>query len=103
MIPKEIRTFFWDVNPETFDPVTFPRYTIGRLLEFGDESAVAWMRRTFSEAQILDALRTERRLSRRSANSWALVYRIPPNEVAALQQRSPTDSGPWRPTLHIVD
>jgi len=84
MIPKEIRAFFWDVSPETFDPVPYPRYTIRRLLEFGDGRAVAWMRQTFSEAQIRDAVRTERGLSRRSANFWALVYRIPLSEVAAL-------------------
>jgi hypothetical protein len=84
MIPKEIRPFFWDVSQESFDPVSYPRYTIGRLLEFGDESAVAWMRQTFSEAQIREVLCGERRLSRRSANFWALVYRIPPAEVVAL-------------------
>jgi hypothetical protein len=31
-------------------------------------------------------IRAERRLTRRSANFWALVYRIPPEEVAALKQ-----------------
>jgi len=84
MIPKEIRAFFWDADLETFDPVSYPQYTLGRLLEFGDENAVAWMRETFSEAQIRDVVRTERRLSRRSANFWALVYGVPLNEVAAL-------------------
>jgi len=84
MIPKEVSPFFWDVNLETFDPLSHPQYTLGRLLEFGDEKAVAWMRETFSEVQIRNALRTERRLSRRSANFWALVYGIPPSEVAAL-------------------
>ena len=84
MIPKEIHPFFWDVNLETFDPISYPQYTLGRLLEFGDEKAVAWMRETFSDAQIRDALRTERRLSRRSANFWALVYGVPLSEVAAL-------------------
>jgi len=103
MTPQVIRAFFWDVNPATFDPVSYPRYTIGRLLEFGDESAVAWMRGTFSEAQIRDVVRTERRLSPRSANFWALVYRIPPNEVEALRKWSPAESGPWRPTLHLLD
>ena len=84
MIPQEIRVYFWDVNVETFDPVSYPQYTLGRLLELGDEKAVAWMRKTFTEAQIRDAVRTERKLSRRSANFWALVYGIPPGEVAAL-------------------
>ena len=84
MIPQEIRVYFWDVNVETFDPVSYPQYTLGRLLELGDEKAVAWMRKTFTEAQIRDAVRTERKLSRRSVNFWALVYGIPPGEVAAL-------------------
>ena len=84
MIPQEIRVYFWDVNVETFDPVSYPQYTLGRLLELGDKKAVAWMRKTFTEAQIRDAVRTERKLSRRSANFWALVYGIPPGEVAAL-------------------
>jgi hypothetical protein len=84
MIPKEVRPFFWDVNLESFDPVSYPRYAIGRLLEFGDASAVAWMRQTFSDVQIREVICGERRLSRRSANFWALVYRIPPGEIAAL-------------------
>jgi hypothetical protein len=84
MSPQEIRAFFWDANPETFDPLSYPRYTIGRILEFGDERAVVWVKEMFSEAQIRDVIRTERRLSRRSASFWALVYRIPPDEVRAL-------------------
>jgi len=84
MSPQEIRAFFWDANPETFDPLSCPRYTIGRILEFGDEKAVVWMKELFSEAQIGDVIRTDRRLSRRSASFWALVYRIPRDEVRAL-------------------
>jgi hypothetical protein len=84
MSPQEIRAFFWDVNPETFDPLSYPRYAIGRILEFGDQRAVVWMKEVFSEAQIRDVIRTERRLSRRSANFWALVYGIPRDEVQAL-------------------
>lgn len=84
MTAKEIRPFFWDVNADTFDPLSYPEYTLGRLLELGDEQAVAWMRQNFSEAQIRNAIRTDRKLSRRSANFWALVYGIPRSEVAAL-------------------
>jgi hypothetical protein len=53
-------------------------------LELGDEAAVAWLRRTFSEAEICRVLSTEHRLSEKSANFWALVYRVPSREVAAL-------------------
>ncbi len=84
MIPKELGVLFWDVNPRTFDPLSYPLYTLARLLELGDERAVAWMRLTFSPDQIREVVRRERRLTRRSANFWALVYGIPLGEVAAL-------------------
>jgi len=57
-------------------------------LEFGDEKAIDWLRAEFSQDQIEEVVRTERRLSARSANFWALVYRVPPEDVAALAQRS---------------
>jgi hypothetical protein len=76
---------FWDVNLDNFNPLSFPAYTIARVLEHGDDKAIAWLRDTFSEAQIVEVLRTERRLSHKSANFWALVYHVPPEEVPALR------------------
>ena len=85
MIPQHLHSLFWDVNLDSFNPHANPDYTISRVLEFGDERAVAWMKGTFSEAEIKRVIRTERRLSRRSANFWALVYEIASHEVAALR------------------
>ena len=86
MIPANLQTLFWDTNLDTFDPAAHPDYTVLRVLELGDEDAVAWMRATFPEAEILRVLRTERRLSRRSANFWALVYHVPFDQIASLAQ-----------------
>jgi len=91
MVPDELRSLFWEVNVEGFDPARHPEYTIFRVLEYGDGRAVDWLRLTFTEPQIKSVIRTERRLSRKSANFWALVYGIPAEEVAAL--RRPPD--PW--------
>ncbi len=91
MVPQHLRPFFWDVSPDGFDPASHPQYTITRLLEHGDQDAVGWLRKSFTEGQIKEVLRTERRLSRRSANFWALVYHIDPQEVAALK-RAGSDS-----------
>lgn len=84
MIPSHLRLLFWDIDPEGFDPAEYPRYTIGRVLEYGDRDEVDWMRGRFTEEQILHALRTDRGLTPLSANFWALVYGVPPEEVAAL-------------------
>ena len=71
-----------------FDPSSYPEYTIARLLEFGDDKAVNWLRKTFSEPEIAKVIRNERRLTPKSANFWALVYGIPSAEVAGLRQNS---------------
>jgi hypothetical protein len=85
MIPQHLQPLFWDVNLSDFHPAAYPEYTIFRVLEYGDEQAVAWMGETFPEDQIREVVRTERRLSPRSANFWALIYGVPAGEVAALE------------------
>ncbi|MPY89692.1 MAG: hypothetical protein GEU99_17440 [Luteitalea sp.] len=86
MIPNHLRPLFWDVNPQDFRPAAHPRYTIERVLEHGEEDDVAWLTRVFTREQIRDVLRTDRRLSPRSANFWALVFDLPIGDVAALQR-----------------
>lgn len=86
MIPRSLRPLFWDVNFENFDPLSYPKYTISRILEHGDPEAVAWMTTTFSEDQIKEVIRTDRSLSRKSANFWALVYNIPLEHIRAFKE-----------------
>jgi len=62
MIPSNLQTLFWDTNLDNFKPQDYPDYTILRVLEYGDEPAVAWLRQTFPESEIRRVLRTERRL-----------------------------------------
>lgn len=88
MIPQYLHTLFWDTNLNNFNPSDFPEYTITRVLEYGDRNAIAWLRQTFSEAQIVTVLRTAHRLSRKSANFWALIYSISPDDIAALRVAS---------------
>jgi len=88
MIPNYLQTLFWDTNLDHFKPEAHPDYSIFRVLEYGDEEAVTWMRRTFPDSEIRRVLCTEHRLSRKSANYWALVYGVPSREVAALDNNS---------------
>ena len=84
MIPKSLHPFFWDIEIESFDPRAHSDYTIERILEFGDSTAVHWLEKEFSEEQIATVIRNTRRLSPKSATFWALVYEIPAGEVTAL-------------------
>ncbi len=92
MIPHHLHPLFWDVELWSFEPECFPEYTIGRILEYGDQAAVAWMRSVFAAPAIVAGLRGDLRLSRKSATFWSLVYALPQSEVAALKEpprRSP--------------
>jgi len=84
MIPSDLHGLFWDTDLNAFVPEAYPDYTILRVLEWGDERAVRWLQQTFPDAEVRRVLSTERRLSERSANFWALVYQMPHSEVAAL-------------------
>jgi hypothetical protein len=84
VIPNNLMPFFWDIDARGFDPAAHPEYAIGRILELGNPEAVLWMRATFSEEQIRTVIRTEHRLSPKSATFWALVYHIPCQDVAAF-------------------
>lgn len=86
MIPSDLQSLFWDADLANFAPEAYPDYTISRVLELGDEAAVAWLRQTFSEPEILRVLKSERRLSEKSATFWALVYGVPARDVPALNQ-----------------
>jgi hypothetical protein len=87
MIPQHLRPFFWEVNPDSFDPRDHAKYVIGRLLDQGTDQAVAWMKATFREDEIKKVIREDRRLSPKSATYWALVYEIPTEEVTALSNQ----------------
>jgi len=85
MIPQHFRSLFWDTNLKEFDPTAYPVYTIERVLEHGDEEAIAWLLTIFTREQVREVLRTDSHLSARSANFWALFFELPSREVAALR------------------
>lgn len=39
MLPKELHKFFWEHNPAELDEKTYWYFTIGRLLEYGNDQA----------------------------------------------------------------
>ncbi|MFQ5792107.1 MAG: hypothetical protein ACE5JI_16680, partial [Acidobacteriota bacterium] len=88
VVPQHLRPFFWDIDPASFDPKSYPQYTIARILEHGDRQAVRWLKDMFSEDEIKNVILSEGRLSRRSATFWALVYDLPSHRVPALKPAS---------------
>ncbi len=80
-LPGFLKPYFWEVN---FADLRLPdrqTFIIERVLEYGDDQAISWLRATFPPETIADVVRHSRRISRNTANLWALVLDIPKEDI----------------------
>jgi hypothetical protein len=83
-LPDFLAPYFWDVN---FARLRLPKrqtYVIERVLEYGGDQAIRWLKETFPPETLADVVRRSRRLSPNTANLWALVLDIPRDQIQCL-------------------
>ena len=85
-LPKFLKQYFWDVDFEKLDYTKYPKYVIIRILEYGNEKAISWMKNIFSRRDIVDALISTRELTEKSANFWAVVLDVKKEKVKCLNK-----------------
>ncbi len=86
-LPIFLKKYFWDVNFKKLDSDKYPYFVIERILEYGDEKAVAWLLKHFRKSKIRETLSRRRNISLRSANYWALILNIPKNRILCLNKQ----------------
>ena len=86
-LPEFLRKYFWEVPFEKIDPQKNREYVLRRIMNCGDEKAVAWMYGNFSEAEMRSALSGFRGYSRKSGNYWALILDVPREHIPCLKKR----------------
>ena len=72
-LPLFLRPFFWDVH---FDMLSIEKsafFIISRLMEHGDEQALAFLFRTYNKEKMVDVLHKSRSISKRSMNFWRIL------------------------------
>jgi len=84
-LPKELWKYFWDVRASELDIEKWPKHVIPRLMDYGDTSAVRWMKDEYGEDLLIDTLRTIRGISRPSAYYWSKLLGVNKEEVKCLQ------------------
>jgi len=85
--PEFLKKYFWDVQFEKIDLHKNREYILKRILNYGDEKAVAWMYRNFEKPEMVNALSKFRGYSQKSANYWALMLDVPRENVPCLKKR----------------
>ncbi|MGD2178656.1 MAG: hypothetical protein PVG71_12635 [Anaerolineae bacterium] len=88
-LPDFLHRFFWDTDFGQLRASQHQRYVIERLLEYGDDRAIRWLSRTYGVSAIADVVRQSRKISRNTANLWALVLDIPREQITCLSERFP--------------
>ncbi|GAB4529265.1 MAG: hypothetical protein Kow0063_06170 [Anaerolineae bacterium] len=92
-LPDFLRPYFWEVD---FDRLRLPErevYVIERVLEYGEDRAIRWLKATVPPEKLAEVVRRSRRLSPNTANLWSLVLDIPRDEVRCLSELFPPMPG----------
>lgn len=85
-LPKFLEKYFWDVDFGKIDLDNRRVYVLKRILEYGDETAVRWMRKNFKGGEIKSALCNFRGYSLKSANFWAFILGVKKEDVKCLSR-----------------
>ena len=85
-LPETLKKYFWDVDFSRLNHRRRAGFIAERILEFGDETAVAWLVRNISPVQIRRTLTGSRQLTRKSAAFWAWRFDIDRKEVRCLNK-----------------
>ncbi len=80
-VPEEFFHLFWDVDLSKLDLDRHESFIIERVLNMGDQQALAWLRRNFSEESIYRVVKESRRLTRKTALCWKNIYNLDEDEM----------------------
>ena len=83
-LPLFLKQYFWDVPLTQVHLKRSQRFVLERILEYGDPQAVRWMQACFDARTIRDTIARSTQLSARSANLWAIMYRLTRTQVRCL-------------------
>ncbi len=80
-IPGWLEPYFWDVNIQDLDLKNNRIFIIERLLNDGNQAAVQWLFRTYSNQEIKEVVLKSKRLSLKTARCWQNYYHLEEEEM----------------------
>lgn len=80
-IPRPMRRLFWDTDPHELDLERHAHYIITRILEKGDLEEWNWVRWTYGEKRLREALSGNRQISPATAELWGRTLLVAHEEV----------------------
>lgn len=87
-IPKFLKPYFWETDLSRINRRRHEFYLIERVIEYGDDRAIRWLRHNYRPAQIARVVRSSRAISPNTANLWALTLKIPRGKIECFSKPS---------------
>lgn len=87
-LPDFLKPYFWETDLARVHPRRHAFYVIERVIEYGDDRAIRWLRQNYAPAQIARVVRASRVISPNTANLWALILKIPRGKVTCFSKPS---------------
>ena len=69
------QSLFWDTNPKKIDTEKNAPYIIERILDFGRDEEVRWLRKFYDPSVIKKVVENPRRLMPRTKSLWMLLLK----------------------------
>ncbi len=86
LLPKFLKKYFWDVNFSELSKENYSSFIIERILEYGDERAVKWMKKNFNISEIKNVICKSKNLSQKSANFWQFMFNLKRDKILCLKK-----------------
>ncbi len=83
-LPDFLRSLFWEVDFSQEHLKNNKRYVIERILEYGDDQSITWLRRNVTPKDIAEVVKSSRVISPNTAALWALILDISNEEISCL-------------------
>lgn len=84
--PAFLKKYFWDIDFDKLDVKAHSLDILVRILEYGDEKAIKWIKQNFTKDDVTWVLFHLRGVSPKSANFWTLIFGIDRRKVLCLQK-----------------
>jgi len=81
MLPEEFKKYFWDCSFEELTLEKYPKFIIERILNYGNEKEIEWLRENIDEDYFRNIALTSRRLDRKTSNYWNKYFQIKDNNT----------------------
>ena len=92
-LPEYLRPFFWDVDFLKLSIKKSSYFIISRLMEHGDERAVIFLLKNYSQKAMIHVLKNSRSLSRKSRRFWKIFF--DQEDEPCTPKRYPTPYGSY--------